>query len=66
MELTRPRQEIKSTSFGWKAFIEQGAAFLRIKDAHIEPIDDSAVHLSANGLVDYAKNKGVSIRILLQ
>ncbi|WP_047418488.1 Tex family protein [Cellulophaga sp. Hel_I_12] len=59
------RQDIKKVPrLGGKAF-EQGAAFLRIKDA-TNPLDDSAVHPERYALVQtMAKNKGVAIKDLI-
>ncbi|SEB76369.1 uncharacterized protein SAMN05192540_1480 [Maribacter dokdonensis] len=49
---------------GGKAF-EQGAAFLRIKDAE-NPLDDSAVHPESYGIVkQMAKDKGTEILSLI-
>ncbi|MDP5061948.1 MAG: RNA-binding transcriptional accessory protein [Maribacter sp.] len=49
---------------GGKAF-EQGAAFLRIKDAQ-NPLDDSAVHPESYGIVkQMAKDKGTEILSLI-
>lgn len=49
---------------GGKAF-EQGAAFLRIKDAE-NPLDDSAVHPESYGIVkQMAKDKGTKILSLI-
>ncbi|WP_324024252.1 Tex family protein [Maribacter sp. BPC-D8] len=49
---------------GGKAF-EQGAAFLRIKDAK-NPLDDSAVHPESYGIVkQMAKDKGTEITSLI-
>jgi uncharacterized protein len=59
------RQDIKKVSrLGGKAF-EQGAAFLRIKDAK-NPLDDSAVHPERYALITtMAKNQGVTVKELI-
>ena len=59
------RETIKKVPrLGGKAF-EQGAAFLRIKDAK-NPLDDSAVHPERYSLIKkIAKDKGVSIAELI-
>ncbi len=59
------RNEIKKVPrLGDKAF-EQGAAFLRIKDAE-NPLDDSAVHPERYGLVEQiAKDEGKTIQELI-
>lgn len=59
------REGIKKVPrLGGKAF-EQGAAFLRIKDAK-NPLDDSAVHPERYSLIkNIAKDKGVSISELI-
>ncbi len=54
----------KVPRLGGKAF-EQGAAFLRIKEAK-NPLDDSAVHPESYGIVEQiAKDKGVTITALI-
>ena len=59
------RKEIKSVPrLGGKAF-EQGAAFLRIKEAQ-NPLDDSAVHPESYGIVTkMAKDLGKSVHDLI-
>jgi uncharacterized protein len=59
------RQDIKKVPrLGGKAF-EQGAAFLRIKDAK-NPLDDSAVHPERYALITtMAKNQGVTVKELI-
>ncbi|ADV49167.1 RNA-binding transcriptional accessory protein [Cellulophaga sp. E16_2] len=59
------RTEIKKVPrLGGKAF-EQGAAFLRIKDAK-NPLDDSAVHPERYDLIkSMAKEKGISIKEII-
>ncbi len=59
------RQDIKKVPrLGGKAF-EQGAAFLRIKDAE-NPLDDSAVHPERYALITtMAKNQGVTVQELI-
>lgn len=61
----KSRKEIKDVPrLGGKAF-EQGAAFLRIKDAK-NPLDDSAVHPESYGIVkQMAKDKGTEILSLI-
>ena len=54
----------KVPRLGGKAF-EQGAAFLRIKDAK-NPLDDSAVHPERYDLIkSMAKDKGISIKEII-
>ncbi|MCR1023484.1 RNA-binding transcriptional accessory protein [Cellulophaga baltica] len=54
----------KVPRLGGKAF-EQGAAFLRIKDAK-NPLDDSAVHPERYDLIkSIAKDKGISIKEII-
>lgn len=59
------RQDIKKVPrLGGKAF-EQGAAFLRIKEAK-NPLDDSAVHPERYALITtMAKNQGVTVQELI-
>ena len=59
------RKDIKNVSrLGDKAF-EQGAGFLRIKDAE-NPLDDSAVHPESYAIVEkMAKDEGVSVKELI-
>ena len=59
------RKEIKSVPrLGGKAF-EQGAAFLRIKEAQ-NPLDDSAVHPESYGIITkMAKDLGKSVHDLI-
>jgi len=61
----KSRNTIKKVPrLGEKAF-EQGAAFLRIKDAK-NPLDDSSVHPESYKIVEkMAKNEGVTIRNLI-
>ena len=61
----KSRKDIKDVPrLGGKAF-EQGAAFLRIKDAK-NPLDDSAVHPESYGIVkQMAKDKGTEILSLI-
>ncbi|MBT9187286.1 Tex family protein [Zobellia russellii] len=61
----KSRTEIKKVPrLGGKAF-EQGAAFLRIKDAK-NPLDDSAVHPESYSIVTkIAKDKGVPVTKLI-
>ncbi len=61
----KSRKDIKDVPrLGGKAF-EQGAAFLRIKDAK-NPLDDSAVHPESYGIVKLmAKDKGTEILSLI-
>ncbi len=61
----KSRTEIKKVArLGGKAF-EQGAAFLRIKDAK-NPLDDSAVHPESYSIVNkIAKDKGIPITELI-
>jgi len=59
------RKDIKNVPrLGDKAF-EQGAGFLRIKDAE-NPLDDSAVHPESYAIVEkMAKDEGVSVKELI-
>ena len=61
----KSRKEIMNVPrLGGKAF-EQGAAFLRIKDAK-NPLDDSAVHPESYSIVTHmAKDKGTEIESLI-
>ncbi|WP_405411010.1 Tex family protein [Maribacter sp. Asnod1-A12] len=61
----KSRKDIKDVPrLGGKAF-EQGAAFLRIKDAK-NPLDDSAVHPESYGIIkQMAKDKGTEILSLI-
>ncbi|WP_276169003.1 Tex family protein [Zobellia alginiliquefaciens] len=61
----KSRAEIKKVArLGGKAF-EQGAAFLRIKDAK-NPLDDSAVHPESYSIVQkIAKDKGIPLTELI-